>query len=151
MEWFFLERYSTMWAAVGAIAQGAASFLALAALIYSMTTFRKSLMLSHYGELDRMYFDLLNIAMARPEFTSPKSLEDAKEKAQYDAYAFMVWNFIETVYDRCGANRYLRLTWCPVMKHEARIHKDWLDRPENASKFKKAFLQFVSGGFRQWE
>jgi hypothetical protein len=149
MECLFSANYSTMWTAVGAIAQGAASLLAIVALLYSMTSFRKSLMLSHYGELDRMYFDLLNIAMAHPEFINPKSLAGTA-KDQYDAYAFMVWNFVETIYDRCGADRHLRLTWCPVMEYEASLHRDWLDREENAKKFKQKFLQFVRGDFKRW-
>ena len=148
-EYFFSEGYSTMWTAVGAIAQGVASFLAIAALIYSMTSFKKSLMLSHYEALDRMYFDLLNIVMTHPEFVNPASL-DGEKKKKYDSYAFMVWNFIETIYDRCGANQHLRLTWCPIMEYEASLHRDWLERPENARKFKQKFLQFVRGGFRQW-
>ncbi|HEX5719155.1 MAG TPA: hypothetical protein VF179_23535 [Thermoanaerobaculia bacterium] len=149
-EGIFSNSYSTMWTAFGAIAQGVASIFAIAALIYSMTTFRKSLMLSHYGELDRMYFDILNIVMAHPEFANPKSLENGRDKAQYDAYAFMVWNFLETIYDRCGETQHLRLTWCPVMEYEASLHRDWLDRPENARKFKQKFLQFVHGGLKQW-
>jgi hypothetical protein len=145
----FGQEYSVMWTALGAIAQGVASIFAIAALVYSMTSFRKSLMLAHYGELDRMYFDLLNIAMANPEFTDPESLKPGKEAA-YESYAFMVWNFIETIYDRCGANQHLRLTWCPIIEYEASLHKDWFAHPDNQKKFKEKFRQFVEGGFESW-
>jgi len=149
MDCIFGEGCSTMWTAVGAIAQGVASILAMIALIYSMTTFKKSLMFSNYGELDRMYFEILKIAMEKSAFTNRKPGQ-VGEQAEYDLYAFMVWNFLETIHDRCETDRRLRLTWDPVMQYEASLHKEWFDQPENASKFKQKFARFVQGGFKQW-
>lgn len=96
----YANEYATFWAAAGAIAQGAASLLGLIALIYSIMAFRRSFKSMHYAELDRMYFDLLRIAVEKPHLRTPP-LSRIACQVDYDSYAFMVWNFLETVYDRC--------------------------------------------------
>jgi hypothetical protein len=138
----FSQDYSTMWAAVAAIGQALASILAVAALIYAMTTFKKSLNLAHYGELDRMYFDLLRIRLEYPNLRDGPN-PNGKESANYDDYAFMIWNFLEAIVDRCGEDDYLCKTWYPILRAEARRHKDWFDKPENSANFKCAFRKFV--------
>ncbi|HRN63072.1 MAG TPA: hypothetical protein PK743_14155 [Luteimonas sp.] len=55
--------------------------------------------LSHYGELDRIYFDLLTMSVDRP-YLRERALRTAGNADQYAAYAYMAWNFIETIVDR---------------------------------------------------
>lgn len=55
--------------------------------------------LTHYGELDRMYFDLLAMSVDRPYLRSP-ALRTEENAGEYAAYAYMAWNFIETIADR---------------------------------------------------
>lgn len=142
--------YICMWTAIAAVAQGFASILAIATLLYTITSFRKSLETSHYTELDRMYFDLLRVAWERPELTNPESLQTAEQKAKYDIYAFMVWNFLETIYDRCRRDCYLRRTWYPIVETENLLHRKWFDRPENRKKFKVAFHRFIEESEFTW-
>ncbi len=66
----------------------------------TLDEFRESNQLTHYAELDRLYFDLLRLAVQHPHLRNPDSIDDPVQKRQYDAYAYMVWNFIETVIDR---------------------------------------------------
>ena len=140
---FLNPGYSTMWAALGAIAQGIASILAIAALLYSMTTFRRSLKTSHYTELDRMYFDLLKLAVEKSHLGNPKSSRTDEQKAEYEVYAYMVWNFLETIYDRCARDEHLCVTWYPVVDAENRLHREWFDRADNKHKFKQEFHDFI--------
>jgi hypothetical protein len=61
----------------------------------------------------------------------------------------MVWNFVETVYDRCQGwtKRRLRETWYPVIAAENERHRAWFDRPENRRKFKEPFRRFIDATF----
>ncbi|MEK7321599.1 MAG: hypothetical protein AABZ84_00795 [Pseudomonadota bacterium] len=132
------------WDAVAAIAQGLASIMAIAALIISMTSFKQSLKTSHYTELDRMYFDLLKIALERPHVTNPNADRTEGQKLEYEIYAYMVWNFLETIYDRCERDKHLWDTWLPVLKAENGLHGHWLSEPQNQCKFKPVFCKFIS-------
>jgi hypothetical protein len=57
----------------------------------------------------------------------------------------MVWNFLETVFDRCDStsNRNLRETWYPILATECALHRTWFDLPENRRKFKDRFCRFI--------
>lgn len=145
MDIFFRSDYATAWAAFGVLAQGIASIMAIAALIYSMTSFTKSLRTSNYTELDSMYFELLRIALDKPHLINPAAAATRSEeqRLEYDTYAFMVWNFLETIVDRCERDTRLCSTWYPVIDVENRMHRGWFDRPENKHRFKDAFHRFI--------
>lgn len=91
----------TLWVAIGAILQGVAAIIAFSALRYSMTTFSKSLTVSNYTELDRIYFDLLKTAVEKPHLIDPEAVRSGEQQREYNTYAFMVWNVCETIHDRC--------------------------------------------------
>lgn len=149
MNSFFMDpQYATAWTAIGAMAQGTASILAIVALIYSMTTFRKSLQASHYTELDRMYFDLLRLGVEKPHLRNLQAERTADQQAEYESYAWMIYNFLETVNDRCAGNAGLCETWHAAVDAEDRLYGRWLDAPENHHKFKANFHAFVAN-FRQ--
>jgi hypothetical protein len=131
-----------------------------------------------YAELDRFYAEILRTAIKAPHLRAPaKVADDASalgedyqpfadsdpvKRAQYDAYAYMVWNFIETVHDRCEKDALLRETWRPVIRTEDALHRGWFlayMRDENMRKgaegkqyrphkFRKEFRCFVEK--RQW-
>lgn len=142
---FFCSEYSTMWTAIGALAQGLASILTIGTLLYAMISFRQSLKTQHYTELDRMYFDLLRVTCDRPELANPAGLQTEEQKARYGVYAFMIRNFLETIYDRCRHDRYLWRTWYPIVETENLLHRGWFDLPENRRKFKAEFQAFIDG------
>jgi hypothetical protein len=133
------------WTKAGVIAQALGSVGIILTLFYSAWTFATTLRENYYAELDRVYFELLRIGLERPYLlASPPPLDPAKAK-EYDAYAFMVWNFLETVVDRCegSSNRHLRDTWYPVVATENATHRAWFDLPENRRKFKERFWRFI--------
>lgn len=73
----------------------------------TLDEFRESNQLIHYAELDRLYFDLLQLAVQHPHLRNPDGIDDQAKRQQYDAYAYMVWNFIETVIDRVEMEKLL--------------------------------------------
>jgi hypothetical protein len=102
---------------------------------------------SHYSELDKFYNDILRLGIDRPYLRSPSPIEDdqaalvsdydpypdynASDKTnrtmEYECYAYMVWNFLETIHDRCVDARRdsLKETWTPVIETENQIHRGW--------------------------
>ena len=81
-------------------------------------------------------FELLKIALDRPHLVDFAGRRpDPNKQREYDAYAFMIWNFAETVFDRCQGwgKKSLRTTWYPVVAAENALHRKWFDLPEPAS------------------
>src|SRR5262250_3312931 len=89
------------WTEVQAVAEALAAVGIVFTLFYSLWSFTRTLRDGYYAELDRVYFELLKIALERPYLLDPATASDPARQREYDAYAFMVWNFVETVFDRC--------------------------------------------------
>lgn len=123
-----------------------------AAITISLVSFLKSRTITMYQDLDRLYFEILKIAVEHPEFVDPKATLDyprsfaGREKLQYETYAFMVWNFCETIADR-RKHRALYETWQPVLNAENKLHRDWFDNSENSHKFKTEFRTFIAKNY----
>ena len=135
----------TLWTKVQIIADTGAGIGIVLTLFYSIWSFRTTLRDSYYAELDRVYFDLLKIGLEHPDLLDFPTSPDPGRAREYDAYAFMVWNFVETVYDRCQgwSKRRLRQTWYPVIAEENARHRDWFNLSENRRKFKGRFCRFI--------
>lgn len=141
---FMHPDYATMWSAVGAIATGLAAILGAIALVYTIVGLRKSLNMTHYTNLDTMYMTILQMTMERPYLKTPDHLTDDRQRSEYDTYAYVLWNFLESIYDHCLEDKYLRATWYPSIRAESQRHRAWLDAPENRIKFKDDFYRFIA-------
>jgi len=139
------------WSKAGVIAEALGSIGIVFTLFYSVWSFKTTLRDAFYAEIDRVYFELLKIGLERPELltyptspTSPTSPDPAKA-SQYGAYAFMVWNFVETIFDRCQGWSKLRLreTWYPIIASENALHRAWFELPDNRRRFKQRFVRFI--------
>lgn len=139
----------TAWEKAAVIADSAAAVGIVLTLFYSIWSFRTTLRDSYYAELDRVYFDLLTLGLEHPELLDYATSPDPGKAREYDAYAFMVWNFVETVYDRCQGwtKRRLRETWYPVIAAENARHRAWFNLPENRVKFKEPFRRFIDTNY----
>lgn len=146
MEIFFDEAYTTLWTAVSSIMGIIATTMAIFALLYSMRTYRKTMQIVHYGEIDKMYFEILKEALAKPHLVRQGIERDAEQETEYAVYAFIVWNFLESIYDRCMLDSELKKTWFPIIEAEYKIHLAWIQSEENRSKFKEEFLKFIDKG-----
>ena len=144
-----LLRNETFWIAVGSVLTGVGAVIAFSALRYSITTFTKTLQISNYTELDKMYFDVLQMAVEDPTLIDPEALRDANEQRKYNTYAFMVWNIMESIYDRCHGDGELCETWYPVIDTEEKRHRRWFDDPLNRPKFKEGFCRFVDERYQR--
>ena len=134
-----------MWTRAGVIATALGSLAIVLSLFYSAYSFSTTLREGYYAELDRIYFELLKIGLERPYLRAPAPPTDPARANEYDAYAFMVWNFLETIVDRCDkvSNHALRETWYPVVATECALHRAWFDVKENRLKFKDRFCRFI--------
>jgi hypothetical protein len=138
--------YATFWTAFGAIATGVAALLGVIALIYTISGFRKSLKESHYTSLDGMYMTILQMTLERPYLKAPALLSTEVQQNEYDTFAYILWNFLESIYDHCQKDPDLQATWYPTIHAESLIHLAWLETPANRSKFKEAFHLFIAEG-----
>src|SRR5215469_7760302 len=137
------------WTEVQAVAESLAAVGIVFTLFYSLWSFTRTLRDGYYAELDRVYLELLKIALERPYLLDFPTAPDPSKQREYDTYAFMVWNFLETIVDRCGGNKKLCETWYPVVAAENTLHRKWFDLPENRSKFKQGFINFVEKRYPQ--
>jgi len=137
------------WSKAGVIAEALGSIGIVFTLFYSVWSFTTTLRDAYYAELDRVYFELLKIGLERPELLSYPTAPDPAKAAPYGAYAFMVWNFLETIYDRCQgwSKRKLRETWFPIIAAENDLHRGWFELPENRRRFKTRFVRFVEAEY----
>ena len=97
-----------------------------------------------YTQLDSVYYDIQRQIIVRPHLASPAGEKTADEAVQYDAFAFMVWNFIEAIYDYGESDPVLRETWGVILAYEARLHRAWFEEPRNHPKFKDRFRQHIN-------
>ena len=146
---FLLEDVQTVapWTKAQVIVEGLAAVGVVLTLSYYLWSFTKSIRASYYAELDRIYFDLLKIALERPYLLSFPESPDAQKQREYDIYAFMIWNFLETVFDRCGKHKHLRDTWYPVVAAENMLHRTWFDQRQNRTRFKQSFIEFIESSY----
>lgn len=146
MEIFLSDEYETLWTAISSIMGIIATTLAIFALIYSMRTYRKTMQIVHYGEIDKMYFEILKEALAKPHLVRKNIERSSEQEIEYDIYAFIVWNFLESIYDRCMLDTDLQKTWFPIIEAERKIHLAWIQEHDNRTKFKTEFLSFIEKG-----
>ncbi len=139
----------TAWNKAEVVATALGSIGIVLTLFYSAWSFRTTLREGYYAELDRVYFELLKIGLERPYLRASLPPVDPARASEYEAYAFMVWNFLETVVDRCDgtSNPSLRETWYPIVATECALHRAWFDAPENRRKFKERFRRFIEEGY----
>ena len=137
------------WEKAGVIAEAMGSIGIMFTLFYSVWSFTRTLRDAYYAELDRVYFELLKIGLERPELLSFPASPDPARATEYGAYAFMVWNFVETIFDRCQgwSKRRLRETWYPIIAAENALHRGWFDLPENRRRFKQRFVSFIEAQY----
>lgn len=147
------------WLRVGPMALGFGDIISLAGLLATLAILILSVgpnvlelaetsRSAHYSQLDAMYLEILKMAVERPYLRRPDDLTE-KQRQEYDSYAFIVWNFLETVRDRCQDDQTLKDVWAPVIATEHEIHRRWFYSEttpywdKEAPKFRLPFAHFV--------
>jgi hypothetical protein len=132
---------------VAAVVGGIGAGVAIPAIALSMFKFRKQTQAEHYRQLDEMYFQVQSFGMTYPEVAWPeRRAVDQDTAARYDIYAAMVWNFIETLFDRCLDRKELWDTWQPAIIYEGVLHREWFNEAENRVRYKESFQEFMNAG-----
>lgn len=130
----------------GDILTALAFLTTLIAGVVSLRRFGQTLKNAHYAELDKLYFDILTHGIDKPWLLEPHSAEARANAGAYGAYAFLVFNFLETIHDRVRGNNTLSRTWYPIIQHEYALHGDWIRAGDNRIRFKKEFITFLEAG-----
>jgi hypothetical protein len=123
------------------------TILAAAAIFLYIIFWYKDKTSNDYDVFDNLYLDLLKTGMEHPKFRDISKTVNYKtefsedELIQYEIYAFITWNFIETILDKGDEN--LHITWLPAVKYEAALHIEWFKQPENQVKYKELFKKQV--------
>ena len=121
---------------------------AVAILLYVVFWFKDKTMHS-YDVFDSTYMELLKIAMDTPSFRNLELTQQYEvafsgdQKIRYELYAFMSWNFCETVFDK--QDKELMKTWQVIIKTESQLHAKWFENPSNNSRFKESFRKYIHG------
>ena len=87
-------------------------FIAFLSLVISIIVNNASQKRNAYVTLDSQYKDLLNLGIKYPVLRNPivtcnyKTLaeKDNESYYKYQSYAYMMWNFLETIYDFASKN-----------------------------------------------
>lgn len=122
--------------------------LSAIAVMLSVYNFNRSRTVTMYQDVDRLYLELLKIAMANPDFVNPDLTSDYKkhfkgdQRVQYELYAFMVWNVCETIYDRKSIKSFYK-TWDCIVRVENNLHRNWFEIQDNHCRFKDEFVAYV--------
>lgn len=144
----FITSWVWGWDAVTALATIALA-IATAVLAYGipleLKRARRDERYVFYAQLDKTYFDIQKILIERPYLSNrPEIARTMEEELEYDAFAFLVWNFLESIYDYGEKDEFLMETWECIFKYEARLHFEWFLREENRQKFKDRFWRYVT-------
>jgi hypothetical protein len=119
-----------------------------------------------YAQLDNTYLQIQKLIIEHPHLGNPDELfrnerTTPQQLVQYDAFAFVVWNFIESIHDftKVGdddsaesqdSTGMLSDTWSCILEYEGARHATWFTRPENQRKFKKSFRDHIGSKLDGW-
>ena len=99
-----------------------ATLLAAVAILLYVVFWFKDKTIHSYDVFDSTYMELLKIAMDTPSFRNLELTQQYEvafsgdQKIRYELYAFMSWNFCETVFDK--QDKELMKTWQVIIKTE---------------------------------
>jgi hypothetical protein len=133
------------------IVSSTATILAGIAILLYIIMWYKDKSNNSYDIFDATYLDILKTGMENPSFRNPILTNDylksfsENEKIKYEIYAFISWNFCETIVDKGDAE--LMKTWSVVIEVENSLHRKWFDNPENTKKYKESFRLYIQNNF----
>jgi hypothetical protein len=130
------------------IVSSTATILAAIAILLYIILWYKDKRNNSYDVFDTTYLEILKTGMDNPTFRNPTLTSDYQnafsenEKIKYEIYAFISWNFCETIFDK--GDEELMKTWSVVIETENSLHRKWFDHPDNTGKFKDSFKEYIS-------
>ncbi len=134
---------STLGLAVATILLMGATFVIALGVRAEMGKYREDSRFHNYTQIDNIYYSIQREIILHPHLSEPIGKRNEGERCQYDAFAFMTWNFIEAIYDQCEGDKNLHETWDVIVQYEAHRHKIWFLEDRNQKKFKRSFRKIV--------
>jgi hypothetical protein len=129
------------------------TILAAVAILLYIIIWYKDKSNNSYEVFDTTYLDILKTGMENPSFRNPELTNDylnsfsGDEKIKYEIYAYISWNFCETIFDK--KDKKLMETWTIVIETENRLHRKWFDNIENHNKYKDSFRNYILKEFNK--
>jgi len=123
--------------------------ISVVALFVSIWTWRFTYLLRRYETADNLLLEIHKIELEHPEFRDTEWCRQAVDHSDksirytYDTFACMVWNFLETLYDRYGEKNLRKSPFFSVMKDLSRRHSTWFFKEENFSCFNPQLVKFL--------
>jgi hypothetical protein len=130
------------WTAIGAIAQ-VATLVAIPVSIFLYWAKKEDEWERFYAILDQQYMDILRLVIEKPYLSDQNQKRIGPKSIEYDAFAFIVWNFVESIFDYCEKDERLRETWGVILELEALKHAAWFNHPRNRIGFKQRFRDYI--------
>jgi len=101
-------------------------------IVLSVLLHRSNSYRSKYDFIDSQIADIIKIQLQYPDYRRDGFLTTLKdgdiELLRYEAFCCLVWNSLETMYEKYGEKRLKGSTFFPAMQSLARRHKPWMDK-----------------------
>lgn len=122
--------------------------LSVVALSVAAYTWFRTYKKHQYDIADTMLNELVKISLQYPDFRDDEycrkapTHEDRNKRLAYDAYATLVWNYLETLYDTYGKN--LRTTsFYGALRTLGHRHQVWLLDGNRFKDYRSDLLTFL--------
>ncbi len=131
---------------ISVIINGLSALLSAVAILLYLILYHRDKTSNNYDVFDNTYLEILKIGIEHPimrnqNYTQEYDSDTSETRYRYEVYAFICWNFCETIFDKSDAN--LFKTWKVVIEEEARLHEKWILQKENRNKFKEQFIEYI--------
>ena len=112
-------------------------------IILGVFLYRGNSRRNEYDFIEMQISDILKIQLQYPDFRRDGfSPPNDIERLRFDAYRCLVWNSLETMYEKYGEHRLRKSSFFPAMQILARRHKAWLDA--DGKGYKVALKRFLT-------
>lgn len=124
--------------------------LSVVAVILSIYVWIRNRSSERYRILDDRLLSILQINLDYPEFddaafTSKYDHSDNERlRQQYEIYAMIVWNFLESIFGYYGERGIKRSSFFGVLRYWSTLHQTWLSQQEEKSDYAPKFRRYVA-------
>ena len=130
---------------VSGLVGGATSFLV------ARWTLTRDMKKRDYAHLDMLYQKVLELYLLYPQFQDIEQTRDFKksfgDKALvYDAFAAVIHNFLESIFDLAVKNDDIDRQWAHIFDYHAKLHLRWL--LADARPFEPEYYEFIKRKYR---
>ena len=128
---------------------GFSLLFSLCALGFSFTTWRTDFAATRYDEADQRLSEIHRLEIEHPEFRNPEycakaaTNPDPNIRYSYDAFACIIWNYIEAMYDRFNEKELRQSSHYFAMRSLSTLHKEWALLEENKADYAPELFKFL--------